>query len=172
MPGIAGDHGPTVQLVDLVREEWNDPLTIIIVRSILTRNGTAPDRVPNLGYIICQYFWGVRDFSIWKHFDHDISVHKQPIHLFSQNKCLYRQAKCHASWCYTNSLWCYSEVTKQSDRWNLTLVGVIPTLFKYVYIKLNMKIMCWCWLTVVSWIMFVFFLNKTFLDSSTFAVKR
>jgi len=30
--GIAANHGPTVQLVDLVREEWNDP-TIIIVRS-------------------------------------------------------------------------------------------------------------------------------------------
>jgi len=37
-----------VQLVDLVREEWNDLLTIIIVRSILIRNGTAPDRVPIL----------------------------------------------------------------------------------------------------------------------------
>jgi len=49
VPGIAADYGPTVQLVDLVREEWNDPLTIIIVRSILTRNGTAPDRAPNLG---------------------------------------------------------------------------------------------------------------------------
>jgi len=49
VPGISADHGPTVQLVDLVREEWIDPLTISIVRSILTRNGTAPDRVPNLG---------------------------------------------------------------------------------------------------------------------------
>jgi len=49
VPGIAADHGPTVQLVDLVREEWNDPLTIIIVRSILSRNGTASDKVPNLG---------------------------------------------------------------------------------------------------------------------------
>jgi len=49
VPGIAAEHEPTVQLVDLVREEWNDPLTIIIVRTILTRNGTAPDRVPNLG---------------------------------------------------------------------------------------------------------------------------
>jgi len=47
--GISANHRPTVQLVDLVREEWNDPLTVIIVRSILTRNGTAPDRVPNLG---------------------------------------------------------------------------------------------------------------------------
>jgi len=46
--GIAADHGPTVQLVDLGKEEWNDPLTII-VRSILARKGTAPDRVPNLG---------------------------------------------------------------------------------------------------------------------------
>jgi len=45
--GIAANHGPTVQLVDLVGEEWNDP-TIIIVRSILTWNGAAPDRVPNL----------------------------------------------------------------------------------------------------------------------------
>jgi len=25
VPGIAADHGSTVQLVDLVREEWNDP---------------------------------------------------------------------------------------------------------------------------------------------------
>jgi len=41
--GIAADHGPTVQLVDLVRGEWDDPLTIIIVRSTLTRNGTAPE---------------------------------------------------------------------------------------------------------------------------------
>jgi len=49
VPGIAADHGPTMQLVDLVREEWNDPLTIIFVRSIVTRNGTAPDRVQNLG---------------------------------------------------------------------------------------------------------------------------
>jgi len=24
VPGIAADHGPTVQLLDLVREEWND----------------------------------------------------------------------------------------------------------------------------------------------------
>jgi len=49
VPGIAADRGPMVQLMDLVREEWNDPLTIIIVRSILTWNGAALDRVPNLG---------------------------------------------------------------------------------------------------------------------------
>jgi len=85
---------------------------------------------------------------------------KNQQHLFIQNKCLYRQAKCHTSWCYTNSLWCCSEVTKQSDRWNSTLVGIIPNWFKYVCSKLNMKIMCWCWLTVG--LRLHFFLNKTF----------
>jgi len=40
---MATDHGPTVQSVDLGRREWNDPLTIIIVRPTLTQNGTAPD---------------------------------------------------------------------------------------------------------------------------------
>jgi len=52
VPGIAADHGPTVQLVNLVnlgRDGWNDPFIIIIVRSTLTWNGTAPDRFPNLG---------------------------------------------------------------------------------------------------------------------------
>jgi len=49
VPGIAADHGPTVQLVNLGREGWNHPFTIIIVRSNLTWNGTAPDRFPNLG---------------------------------------------------------------------------------------------------------------------------
>jgi len=49
VPGIAADDGPMVHLVDLVREEWNDPLTMIIVRSILTRKGIAPDKVPTLG---------------------------------------------------------------------------------------------------------------------------
>ena len=63
---------------------------------------------------------------------------------------------------YTNSLWCCSEVTKQSDRWNWMLVGIIPNWFKYVCSKLNMKIVCWCWLTVGSSITFAFFLNKTF----------
>ena len=49
--------GPWCSL-DLGRGEWNDPLTIIIVRSTVTRNGTALYRVPNLGKIvICQYFW-------------------------------------------------------------------------------------------------------------------
>ena len=47
VPGIAADHGPTVQLVNLGRE--GHPFTIIIVRSNLTWSGTAPDRFPNLG---------------------------------------------------------------------------------------------------------------------------
>jgi len=45
----AADHGFTVQSADFGRREWNDPLTTIIVRSTLTWNGTAADRVPNSG---------------------------------------------------------------------------------------------------------------------------
>jgi len=33
------------------------------------------------------------------------------------------------------------------------------------------KIICWCWLTVGSWIMFVVFSIKPFVDLSTFALK-
>jgi len=88
----------------LVREEWNDPLTIIIVRSILTWNGTAPDRVPNLGQIICQYFWGAHGFSVWKHFSHDICV--QTIN----NICLFK-------------------INAYTGRRNVTLAGVIQTPF-------------------------------------------
>ena len=55
---MAVDQGPRVQFVDLGRGEWNYPLTIIIVMSPLIRNGTAPYRVPNSGYIVvCQYFY-------------------------------------------------------------------------------------------------------------------
>jgi len=72
---------------------------------------------------------------------------------------LHRQAKCYASWCYTNSLWCCSEGTKQSNRWNVTLVGV---LLKYVCIKkltwnyMLMLINCWILDGVCS-----FFIIKT-----------
>ena len=34
-----------------------------------------------------------------------------------------------------------------------------------------MKIMCWCWLTVGSWIMFVFFKIKLLFDVRIFALK-
>ena len=71
-------------------------------------------------------------------------------------------------------------------RWNVILAGVIPTPFEESWLRLNLncnyefevivfenvdndlicllmitKILCSCWLTVGSWIMFVFFLNTT-----------
>jgi len=41
-----------------------------------------------------------RDISVWGHFGHDISVHKQLITFVYLNG----QSKCHSIWCYTNSL--------------------------------------------------------------------
>ena len=148
VPGIAANCGPTVQSVDLGRGEWNDPFIIIIVRSSRTWNGTAPGRVPNLGKIICQYFWGALTFR-----SRDILVKtflyiKKTISFVCLN--YYRgRWNVTSSW-HTNSLWCCNEVTKQFDSWNLTLIGVVPTWFKYVCIKLNIKIMRQCWLTRIE----------------------
>ena len=101
--------------------------------------------------------WAV---SVCGHFGHGISVHKQLIAFVHLNDYIGRR--------------------------NVMLAGVIPTPFEESWLRLNLncnyefevivfenvdndlicllmitKILCSCWLTVGSWIMFVFFLNTT-----------
>jgi len=78
------------------------------------------------------------------------------------------QAKCHTSWCYTNYLWCCSEATKQSDRRNIKLAGVITSGDSKGWLGWAMAPR----LTVGSWITFVVFLNKTFPWFKYVCIKR
>jgi len=74
-------------------------------------------------------------------------------------KWLYRQAECHANWCYTNSIL----RSHYCDE-----IWIVIVSLKYLQLIENVdndsiflltitKIICWCWLTVGSWIMFVVF---------------